>query len=214
VASPDSKHWGANEFTKKRAGLKGVIKVYPMWEIEELLKARPYLGSAMTEDQVKDRYRHVGGVPRHVFDDDEASYNDVIDQQFLAANKLNGEQAKFACNLHRPLRVLPQSYSSLSSRDPSRPDDAPAAAAAAAPGSGRVQRGQLGVVVNDSPLPPLVDPPRAADTRRTATIGSRLTEGRLAGARPSELRIEGGGLKRNAAARRRHHLRGGVADLR
>lgn len=94
VASPDSKHWGANQFTKKRAGLKGVIKVYPVWELDELLIARPYLGSAMTDDQVQDRYRHVGGVPRHVFDDDDASYNDIISQQSLAANKLNGEQAQ------------------------------------------------------------------------------------------------------------------------
>jgi hypothetical protein len=71
VASPDSKHWGNGEFFKGRAGLYGELKFFPVWELNEILHARPVLGPAMTIQEVEGRYSEVGGVPLHIFADDK-----------------------------------------------------------------------------------------------------------------------------------------------
>jgi hypothetical protein len=71
VASPDSKHWGNGEFFKGRAGLHGELKFFPVWELNEILHARPVLRPTMTIQKVEMRYSEVGGVPRHIFADDK-----------------------------------------------------------------------------------------------------------------------------------------------
>jgi hypothetical protein len=67
VTSPDKKHWGDSSFFKRRDDVSGCRKFYPVWELEELLHARPIWRPDMTDEHVKDRYAQVGGVPSHVF---------------------------------------------------------------------------------------------------------------------------------------------------
>jgi hypothetical protein len=93
VASPDSKHWGAHEFYKKRDGMKGVLKFFPVWELHEILQARPVLGPTMTAEHVADRYNHVGGVPRDIFDDDEG-FKEALRRQDKAGRLLSDQQIK------------------------------------------------------------------------------------------------------------------------
>jgi hypothetical protein len=93
VASPDSKHWGANEFRKERADLEGVIKVYPVWELEELLQARQFFRRKMTIEEIEKRYLQVGGVPRHIFAGDE-SYAEIVRSQVVALRRLAKEQVE------------------------------------------------------------------------------------------------------------------------
>jgi hypothetical protein len=91
VTSPDSKHWGGTTFFKARDDVRGVLKVYPLWELDELLQARPYLGRNVSVAEVKERYFDVGGVPGHVFASG-TFYDDIVDRQTLAANALSVEQ--------------------------------------------------------------------------------------------------------------------------
>jgi hypothetical protein len=94
VASPDSKHWGANEFYKNRDGVRGVLKFFPVWELDEILQASPVLsGPTMTAEQVRDRYSRVGGVPRDIFDDD-ASFEEALRRQDRAVRLLSAQQIK------------------------------------------------------------------------------------------------------------------------
>jgi hypothetical protein len=93
VASPDSKHWGANYFYKDRDGAPGVLKVFPVWELQELHEARQVLGRTMTAQQVSGRYYQVGGVPRHVFGSDMI-FNEALAKQAEKTDSLNCEQAE------------------------------------------------------------------------------------------------------------------------
>lgn len=92
VSSPDSGHWGGSEFGKRRGNTKGRFMFFPIWTLEELLDARPVLGEYLTEDEVCERYRYFGGVPRHVF----AKHNieDELLTQDIAILCLTLEQAK------------------------------------------------------------------------------------------------------------------------
>jgi hypothetical protein len=69
-----------------------------VWELDELLHARPILRPEMTNDEVEDRYYQVGGVPRHVFGDGE-SFDDALDRQSGAMNDLTAEQLRRLANL-------------------------------------------------------------------------------------------------------------------
>jgi hypothetical protein len=93
VASPDSTHWGGNEFYKERDGLEGVLKFFPVWELGELLQARLVLGSTVTAGEVEDRYGRVGGVPRHIFASD-TSFEDALRRQDTAVKLLTAQQVK------------------------------------------------------------------------------------------------------------------------
>ena len=66
VASPDEGHWGASEFEKRRNVVEGYFKIHPIWSLNELLAVRQEFGN-FDEDQIRDRYRIFGGVPRRVF---------------------------------------------------------------------------------------------------------------------------------------------------
>ncbi len=67
VPSPTSRHWGAAEFEKRRGDVWGVFRFFPTWSCEELLLARPILRPELTDDEVRERFVQLGGVPRHVF---------------------------------------------------------------------------------------------------------------------------------------------------
>jgi hypothetical protein len=93
VASPDSKHWGGSEFYKTRDGGKGVLKFFPVWELNEILEARQVVGPKMTVEEVEMRYGHVGGVPRDIFDDDEG-FKEALRRQDKAGTLLSMQQVK------------------------------------------------------------------------------------------------------------------------
>jgi hypothetical protein len=114
VASPDSKHWGGSDFYKDRGGKFGVLRVFPVWELRELLQARQVLGRTMTAQQVVDRYGQVGGVPRHIFATD-ASFKEALQKQAEKADSLSREQAE---------RLATIRMQQLSTLDASQPQSA------------------------------------------------------------------------------------------
>jgi Retrotransposon hot spot protein len=114
VASPDSKHWGANYFYKDRDGALGVLKVFPVWELHELLHARPVLRRTMSVQQVTDRYNQVGGVPRHVFGS-ETTFNQALAKQTEKTDGMNCEQAE---------RIAVTKMQGLTTLDASQPQSA------------------------------------------------------------------------------------------
>jgi hypothetical protein len=94
VSSPDERHWGRNEFIKeRRSNVSGIFKYYPVWSLPELLEARTILSrrTNLSIDDVTQRYRAVGGVPRHLFAR-KAAYDLVIRRQDLKINSLKVEQ--------------------------------------------------------------------------------------------------------------------------
>ena len=67
-ASPDSRHWGENEFVKKRDddGHDGGVLLYARpYELSELLLVVPKLNTCMTRHKIIDDYYHFGGSLRH-----------------------------------------------------------------------------------------------------------------------------------------------------
>jgi hypothetical protein len=92
VSSPDSRHWGGSAFGKRRENTYGQFMFFPIWTLKELLDARPELGEHLTEDEVCERYRYFGGVPRHVFTKHNIENN--LFAQDIAIRGLTPEQAK------------------------------------------------------------------------------------------------------------------------
>jgi hypothetical protein len=72
VTSPDGSHWGGKQFLKGNESGIGRFRYFPMWDLEELLLAQTYLtGTGLTEEDVVVRFRQVGGVPRHIFSEEQ-----------------------------------------------------------------------------------------------------------------------------------------------
>jgi hypothetical protein len=94
VVSPDDRHWGESEFAKIRGLVQGFFRFFPVWFLEELLSARPILGPTLSEEQIRERYRQVGGVPRHVFARTQKAFEAVLSKQEMALNGLSAEQTK------------------------------------------------------------------------------------------------------------------------
>jgi hypothetical protein len=92
VASPDARHWGDRQFVKRRVNSYGTRTYFPLWELDELLQARSHLGPWLTEEQVKDRYAQVGGIPSHVFAD-ETYVQFLLDRQGAALRQLVASSA-------------------------------------------------------------------------------------------------------------------------
>ena len=69
VASTEEDHWGGRGFSKQRDSVAGVMRYYPMWDLEELPSARQYFpfGKQLSDEDVETRFRQFGGVPGHVF---------------------------------------------------------------------------------------------------------------------------------------------------
>jgi hypothetical protein len=93
VASPDEVHWGGSEFQKERRGVLGAFLFFPVWILYELLKARPYINSNLTSEDIEDRYQKVGGIPRHIFSSN-AAFAAVLDNQENAINGLSEVQVR------------------------------------------------------------------------------------------------------------------------
>jgi hypothetical protein len=97
VSSPDECHWGGSDFQKERGNVPGTFRYYPVWSLEELLEARPTLNLSrerkLTIDEVTQRYREVGGVPRHVFASDD-SYPELLTTQDQKIRSLTTEQVE------------------------------------------------------------------------------------------------------------------------
>jgi hypothetical protein len=72
-SSDDYECWGRSHLTKQIGNVNGRFMMFPMWDLEELLMARPYLQqrTVITDEDVEARFRQVGGIPRYVFADEE-----------------------------------------------------------------------------------------------------------------------------------------------
>ena len=64
VSSPNEQHWGGKEFAKLRGSVMGVFKYFPLWSLDELMRARLILGPAFSEEKIELRFCQVGGVPQ------------------------------------------------------------------------------------------------------------------------------------------------------
>ena len=82
ISSPNEKHWGANEFSKHRGSQSGVFHYFPLWNLTDVLSGLDGFDSAvrLSPQQLADRYRQVGGVPRHLFADTE-EYQNILETQ-------------------------------------------------------------------------------------------------------------------------------------
>jgi hypothetical protein len=90
VSSPDSKRWGGSAFSKIGLGYHGgQFLYYPLWSLDELLAVRSVLNQQVTEEQVRQRYYNVGGVPRDVF----YGYETALSEQDSAVAALTEFQA-------------------------------------------------------------------------------------------------------------------------
>jgi hypothetical protein len=99
VAAPDARHWGGDTFLQRRGAVHGKLKVFPLWELDELLQARPVLGSTLSDEDVTRRYHQVGGVPRHIFESYEA-FQEVLESQMAAFSVLTSHEVKRLAYLH------------------------------------------------------------------------------------------------------------------
>ena len=96
-ASPDSRHWGNNEFGKKRdAPPSGVFRYYPLWSLVEVCKAASYIPLNLDDAQIAALYQKYGGAIRLMTDD-----ADVLAVQESNQNtgliQLTPEQASNIC---------------------------------------------------------------------------------------------------------------------
>ena len=92
VTSPDDRHWGGTTFRKKRR-VSGTFRYYPVWEIHELLSARIFFESTLSEEDIIDRFEQVGGIPRNIFCSKD-EFLDILEDQALAINDLTNEQVQ------------------------------------------------------------------------------------------------------------------------
>ena len=93
VTSPDEKHWGGSNFLKDRQGASGIFLFYPVWTLHEILAAKSFFGRSLKEDDIRDRYEKVGGIPRHIFQDN-LKFSNTLDDQTAAINTLTEHQLK------------------------------------------------------------------------------------------------------------------------
>jgi hypothetical protein len=93
VSSPDEGHWGGRAFQKRIGVTRGKFRYFPMWNLQELQDARPYINNDISANAVAQRYHQVGGVPRNIFENDE-DFSDVLKAQSNAINALTKDQLK------------------------------------------------------------------------------------------------------------------------
>ena len=94
ISSPNDRHWGEEEFEKQRADQIGVFHYYPVWNLTELLCGLGHFPTNITlsPQQLAERYREVGGVPRNLFLD-EFAYRKILVKQENAAAGVKSDQA-------------------------------------------------------------------------------------------------------------------------
>ena len=94
ISSPNEKHWGGGAFRKDHSRQTGLFHFYPLWELSELQRGLKYFYPArLSPQQLVDRYRQVGGVPRHLFAEEDTYRRILIDQK-QAVGKVTPEHAK------------------------------------------------------------------------------------------------------------------------
>ena len=93
VSSPNEGHWGFNEFVKRRDNVMGIFLYLPVWTLRELLNAKQYFNIRLSDEIIVSRYEEVGGIPRHIFDD-ETSYRTIVAKQNAAINSLTESQLR------------------------------------------------------------------------------------------------------------------------
>ena len=84
VPSPDSRHWGGNEFTKTRTDLRveaGQFVYVPAYTLPQLLVVVPHLQGAegLLPREIKERFYHLGGNLRRILSLKEEYDSDVRD---------------------------------------------------------------------------------------------------------------------------------------
>ena len=97
VTSPDEKHWGGGEFIKRRGKKVGVFHFYPVWNLTEVLRGLEHFSSdlplPLSRKQLAERYREVGGVPRHLFAVVK-EYKTILKMQDDAVKAVTKDQAQ------------------------------------------------------------------------------------------------------------------------
>ena len=94
VSSPNEGHWGGKEFEKLRGTLIGFFRYLPMWSLHDILKAKCYLSrTPPSDEELMERFRQVGGIPRHLFMPEEA-FSRCLQSQKEAIRALTFEQAQ------------------------------------------------------------------------------------------------------------------------
>jgi hypothetical protein len=93
VSSPDEGHWGGRTFQKRIGATRGKFRYFPMWNLQELQDARPYINNDISANAVAQRYHQVGGVLRNIFEKEE-DFGDVLMTQTYAINALTKDQLK------------------------------------------------------------------------------------------------------------------------
>ena len=93
-----SDYWGGSELTKQRGNVTGMFRIFPMWDLEELLMARPYLQeTVLTDEDVEARFRQVGGLPRYVFSRKRYLLSTLQNQKYAIAS-LTAKEAELIVN--------------------------------------------------------------------------------------------------------------------
>lgn len=96
-ASPDSRHWGGNEFSKTRDGqLGGLFCYYPLWSLAEVLAAAKYVPLNLSDSKITALYHKYGGAVR-LMAEDTGVLQAQERNQMEGMNKLTSEQAVDIC---------------------------------------------------------------------------------------------------------------------
>ena len=100
VASPNEGNWGSSGFEKLRGSVMGMFLYFPMWSLKDILDSKPYFsGTPPSDEELTERFRQVGGIPRHIYLPNEVSFGvDLFDRclqlQDDAVRALTFEQAQ------------------------------------------------------------------------------------------------------------------------
>jgi hypothetical protein len=99
VSSPDERCWGESEFLKARGDTGGAFRFFPMWSLDELMAARPFMDrwGDISDNDIKERYRQMGGEPSEVFSFDDGNLGrerqaNILDRQRRAMSRLSSHQ--------------------------------------------------------------------------------------------------------------------------
>jgi hypothetical protein len=112
VSEPDDRHWGELAFRKTREDTRGAFRYIPIWSLDELMSARPYMIHDIPNDEIKRRHRQVGGVPSNVF---THLFDGVLAEQKRALNAMTRKQMK---------TIASDGWSDLSDFSPKQPKSA------------------------------------------------------------------------------------------
>ena len=95
ISSPDEANWGAGTFQKLDSKQVGTFKYCPLWSYSEVRRGLVHFSPAVrfSSDQLAERYRQVGGVPRNLIAG-ELLYKGILKDQDNAAVAVEAWQAQ------------------------------------------------------------------------------------------------------------------------